>query len=59
MSSWNSNWTDGLHTYFFIKTEDHLETYNFTYSESTQDYNDLDDLYSDTGLFIVGYEIND
>lgn len=45
MSSWNKG-IEGLHTYFFVKRDYGLETYS-----------NLADLYSNTGLFIVGYKI--
>lgn len=56
MSSWN-NGISGLHTYFFIKREDGLETYNFNEKSETDIFKKFDSLYSNTGLFIVGYKI--
>lgn len=59
MSTWNNAFNEGLHTFFFVKCDNYLETYNFKYSDSTRKYTDLDDIYSETGLFIVGYKINE
>lgn len=57
MSTWNTSWTNGLHTYFFVKQDYGLETYNFNPQSSTDIYDDLDNIYSQTGSFIVGYKI--
>lgn len=57
MSSWNTGLFAGLHTYYFIKKNDHLVTYNFKPAGLPLEFEDLDDLYEETGSFIVGYRI--
>lgn len=58
MSTINSNGI-GLHTYYFRKEFDYLLTYNFNAEDSPVPYQNLDSIYDETGLFIVGYTIND